>query len=69
MPNAPCMSVVPRGSRTGLAGGAVLVEGSICLNLARMNHISEISTADMLAVVQPGVMTFDLQKQAEKVGF
>ncbi len=61
--------VVPRGSATGLAGGALPVEGSICLNLARMNRILEISTADTLAVAQPGVITFDLQKAVEQRGF
>lgn len=60
--------VVPRGSGTGLAGGSLPVPGSICLNLARMNRILEISTADTLAVVQPGVITYDLQKAVEKVG-
>ncbi len=60
--------IVPRGSGTGLAGGAVPVEGSICLNLARMNRILEISTADTLAVAQPGVVTFDLQKAVQEHG-
>ena len=60
--------VAPRGAATGMAGGSVPGEGSICLNLAQMNRILEISTADTLAVVQPGVITFDLQKAVEKVG-
>ncbi len=60
--------VVPRGSGTGLAGGSLPVEGSICLNLARMNRILEVSTADMLVVAQPGVITFDLQREVEKAG-
>ncbi len=60
--------VVPRGAATGMAGGAVPVKGSICLNLARMNRILEISTADTLAVVEPGVITNDLQRAVEKVG-
>ncbi len=60
--------VVPRGAGTGLAGGSLPTTGSICLNLARMNRIIEISTADTLAVVQPGVVTNDLQKAVEKLG-
>ncbi len=60
--------VVARGSGTGLAGGSVPVAGSICLNLARMNRILEVSTADTLAVAQPGVITFDLQNAVEKHG-
>lgn len=66
--DAARVPVVPRGSGTGLAGGALPVAGSICLNLARMNRILEISAADTLAVVQPGVLTYDLQKAVEKVG-
>ncbi len=60
--------VVPRGSGTGLAGGSLPVGGSICLNLARMVRIIEISAPDTLAVVQPGVITYDLQKEVERFG-
>jgi glycolate oxidase len=60
--------VVPRGAATGLAGGAVPAQGSICLNLARMTRILEISTGDTLAVAQPGVVTYDLQRAVEKHG-
>jgi glycolate oxidase len=60
--------VVPRGAGTGLAGGSLPVAGSICLNLARMNRIVDISMADTLAVVQPGVVTYDLQQAVEKFG-
>ena len=60
--------VVPRGAGTGLSGGALPVPGAICLNLARMNRIVEIARADSLAVVQPGVVTRDLQLAVEKLG-
>ncbi len=60
--------VVPRGAGTGLAGAAIPVPDSVCLNMARMNRIVEISVGDSLAVVQPGVVTGDLQKAVEKFG-
>jgi glycolate oxidase len=60
--------VVPRGAGTGLSGGAVPVPGAVCLNLARMNRILEISRSDTLAVVQPGVVTRDLQLAVERLG-
>ena len=60
--------IVPRGAATGLAGGAVPIEGGWCLNLARMNRILDISTADSVAIVQPGVVTATLQKEVEKHG-
>ncbi len=60
--------VVPRGGGTGLAGGSVPIAGGICLNLARMNRIRAIDPADGVAVVEPGVITFALQKAVEAYG-
>ena len=60
--------IVPRGSATGLAGGAVPVEGSICLNLARMNRILSVSAPDSIVITQPGVITAALQKAVEAQG-
>ncbi len=48
--------VVPRGAGTGLAGGAIASPGAIVLDLSHMNRILEISEADELAVVEPGVL-------------
>ncbi|PWC03226.1 FAD-binding oxidoreductase [Agromyces badenianii] len=48
--------VVPRGAGTGLAGGAIASPGAIVLDLSRMNRVLEISEADELAVVEPGVL-------------
>ncbi|GAA1802232.1 FAD-binding oxidoreductase [Agromyces neolithicus] len=52
--------VVPRGAGTGLAGGAIASPGAIVLDLSRMNRVLEISDADELAVVEPGVLNGDL---------
>jgi glycolate dehydrogenase FAD-linked subunit len=52
--------VVPRGAGTGLAGGAIASPGAIVLDVSRMNRILEISEADELAVVEPGVLNGDL---------
>ncbi len=60
--------VTPRGAGTGLAGGAVPVQGGVVLSLARMTRIVETSTRDRLAVVEPGVITADLARAAEAVG-
>lgn len=60
--------VVPRGAGTGLACGAVPVCGGIVLSLEKMNHILEINTDGLYAVVEPGVRTSDLQKAAEEKG-
>lgn len=60
--------VTPRGSGTGHVGGCVPARGGIVLSLTRMKRIKEISAADGLAVVQPGVITGRLQEEAKKRG-
>src|SRR6201987_4971713 len=56
--------VTARGSGYGYVGGCVPVNGGIPLSLARMTRIKEIAVADGVAVVEPGVITGDLQREA-----
>ncbi len=56
------VAITPQGGRTGLSGGAVPVTGGIVLAFSRMNRILEIDEANMFAVVEPGVISNDLQK-------
>ncbi len=58
--------VTARGAGYGYVGGCVPVRGGIALSLARMNRIKEISFADAIAVVEPGVITGELQAEAKK---
>ena len=60
--------VVPRGAGTGYTGGAVPIQGGVVLSLERMNRILEIDEANLVAVVEPNVVTGDLQDAVEKVG-
>lgn len=60
--------VVPRGAGTGLAGAATAGDGSVVLSLAKMTAIRELSPADEIAVVEPGVITADLDKAAREHG-
>jgi glycolate oxidase subunit GlcD len=60
--------VTPRGAGRGYVGGCVPVHHGISLSLSRMNKIKEVSLADSVAVVQPGVITVDLKKAAEAKG-
>ena len=66
--NAHGFAVTPRGAGTGRTGGAVPVAGGVVLVLTRMNRILEINPADLLAVVEPGVITGHLQTAVEKHG-
>ena len=54
------LDVVPRGSGTGLTGGAVPLEGSLVISLTRMNRIIEINDQLGYCILEPGVGFFDL---------
>jgi glycolate oxidase len=56
--------VVVRGAGTGLSGAATATGGELVLSTTRLDSILEISPIDQLAVVQPGVVTADLDRAA-----
>src|SRR6202045_1116838 len=58
--------VTARGAGYGYVGGCVPVRGGISLSLMRMNRINEINFADAIAIVEPGVITADLQDKARE---
>ncbi|SFR08559.1 FAD-binding oxidoreductase [Desulfoscipio geothermicus] len=60
--------IFPRGAGTGLSGGSVPAEQGLAMVLSRMNRILEISRDDLLAVVEPGVVTGRLHRAVEKEG-
>ena len=60
--------VTARGAGYGYVGGCVPSRGGIALSLLRMNRIKEINEDDFVAVVEPGVITQQLQDAVEKVG-
>lgn len=60
--------VTPRGSGTGLAGGAVPVHGGVVLSLAGMNRILSIDRDNLIAVVEPGVINQDLKNAVREAG-
>ncbi|MSP21887.1 MAG: FAD-binding protein [Dehalococcoidia bacterium] len=58
--------IVPRGSGTGLAGGAVAIQGGVLCVLTRMNRILDIDVRNRTATVQPGVINLQLQDAVAK---
>lgn len=58
--------VVPRGAGSGMTGGSLPVRGGLVLATSRMNRIIEIDPDNMIAVVEPGVVTGDLQDALKK---
>src|SRR5205814_1409593 len=53
--------VTARGAGFGYVGGCVPAKKGIALSLMPMNRIKEISFADAIAVVEPGVITAELK--------
>src|SRR5690606_18461430 len=60
--------VVPRGAGTGLSGGSAGVQGALTIALVRMNRILEIDRANLVAVVEPGVINADLKAAVANEG-
>ncbi len=60
--------VVPVAARSGKSGGVLALRGGIAISLERMSRILEISPGDLVARVQPGVVTGVLQAEVEKHG-
>ncbi len=59
--------VVPRGTGTGLSGGASAVDGGIVLSLERMTDV-EVDTACQVVVVGPGALNKDVKAAAARHG-
>jgi glycolate oxidase len=57
--------VTPRGAGSGMVGGALPIEGGIVLSTERMQAIKDIDAGDLVAVVEPGVVTGRLQEAVE----
>ena len=66
-----CRHKIPvtlRGGGVGYVGGCVPVKGGIALSLVRMNRIREMSAEAGTAIVEPGVITGDIQVAARRIG-
>ena len=66
--NAEGFRVVPRGSGTGLSGGAVPVENSVVMLMTSWDKILQIDRTNRCAWVEPGVITGVFQSEVEKTG-
>ncbi|MFZ4440655.1 MAG: FAD-binding oxidoreductase [Syntrophales bacterium] len=60
--------VTARGAGTNLAGGSVPTRGGIALVFTKMNQIIEISKENRIAILQPGVINMEFQKELTKQG-
>jgi glycolate oxidase len=60
--------VVPRGLGTGMTGGALATEGGIVISTERMARIRDLDPGNLLAVVEPGMVTGQFQEAVEERG-
>jgi len=60
--------VIPRGSGSGMTGGAIPVNGGVVLVTSRMNQIIEIDEENFIARVEPGVIVSDIHSACEARG-
>jgi len=66
--NAEIVPVFPRGAGSGFTGGSLPRGGGIVLVTTRMDKILRIDTDNLIAEVEPGVVTEDLQIAVENLG-
>ncbi len=67
--SAAAIPVTARGGGVGYVGGCVPVQGGILLSLERMNRLLELNPEDGVAVVQPNLITAELQSRADAAGW
>ncbi|MFP4258013.1 MAG: FAD-binding oxidoreductase [Desulfovermiculus sp.] len=60
--------VIPRGAGSGMTGGSLPESGGIVLVMTQFDRILEIDTENLVAVVEPGVVTSQLHKAVEAHG-
>ncbi|HEV2237545.1 MAG TPA: FAD-linked oxidase C-terminal domain-containing protein, partial [Ktedonobacterales bacterium] len=60
---------VPRGSGTGLSGGALPVAGGVLIALARMREILSVDLANQRVVAQPGVINLWITQRVAPDGY
>ena len=66
--NRERIPVTPRGAGSGLSGGAVPVCGGIVLLVDRMNRILDVDAENMMVVVEPGVVTNEINDVLRDLG-
>jgi glycolate oxidase len=59
--------VIPRGAGSGMSGGALPVCGGLVMVMSRFDRILTIDQENLIAKVEPGVVTADFQREVEAV--
>ena len=61
--------VVPRGSGSGLAGGALAIYGGIVVDMTRFDKILNINIGNNIVEVESGVICDNLNRELSKYGY
>ncbi|MCU0683671.1 MAG: FAD-binding protein [Polyangiaceae bacterium] len=67
--HAEGLPIVPRGSGTGLSGGAMPVPGGLVLGLSRLKRILAIDFENQFMRVEPGVINLEITKRLAPRGY
>ncbi|XP_071482374.1 probable D-lactate dehydrogenase, mitochondrial [Diadema antillarum] len=60
--------VIPFGTGTGLEGGVTGVQGAVCVDLSKMDEITDLHAEDFDVTVQPGVTRLSLNHYLKDYG-
>jgi glycolate oxidase len=66
--NQHLIPVTPRGAGTGLAGGALPLNGGLLISMERFNQILNIDEHNLQATVEPGVITEEFMNAVAEKG-
>ncbi|MGK2945862.1 MAG: FAD-binding oxidoreductase [Desulfuromonadales bacterium] len=66
--NRELIPVFPRGAGSGFTGGSLPTKGGLVLCTERLDRILQIDEENLIAIVEPGVVTETFQQAVEKVG-
>lgn len=66
--NVERIPIIPRGNGSNVTGGSIPDKGSVIMVMTRMNRILVIDRDNLIAELEPGVITADLQNAALAVG-
>lgn len=66
--NNELIPITPRGAGSGLSGGAIPTFGGIVISVEKMNKILEIDYKNMMMVLEPGVVTNEINALVAEKG-
>ncbi|MCR4442925.1 MAG: FAD-linked oxidase C-terminal domain-containing protein [Peptococcaceae bacterium] len=66
--NRELIPITPRGAGSGLSGGAIPEHGGIVISFEKMNRVLEIDYDNMMMVLEPGVVTNEVNAMVAERG-